>query len=372
MSTILIFPLPELGHILPTLSVTRQLVSQGHRVIYLTAPQFTNVISSVGGHIEPLIDADKNIEELSGESIWYRFIRDFGADSCGVRFRELLTSVFKKVNVSLVLCDHILGSIYRNILLSKINNNQCILFSTALFNWSEYKPNKFGIPTIVFCPEVFEVAKFRMPHKSLFYVEPSLRPIDSDTDLSDIHLDNSPLVLATFGTQSVRYRGLSESLSIIRNLAAVQPTLNFVISIGNNLQAQKAEFDKELPNLIVRNTIPQRLLLKQASALITHGGLGGIKEALCEGVPLVVLPMLYDQPYNAMRVRANKLGEAIFPEKFSLRTLEAAVCNVVDGSYSAQVEQMRISFMAMEEARLANLLINSRLANIENASKYDS
>jgi len=82
--------------------------------------------------------------------------------------------------------------------------------------------------------------------------------------------------------------------------------------------------------------------------------------------------MLYDQPYNAMRVRANKLGEAIFPEKFSLRTLEAAVCNVVDGSYSAQVEQMRISFMAMEEARLANLLINSRLANIENASKYDS
>ena len=372
MSTILIFPLPELGHILPTLSLTRNLTQQGHRVVYLTAPQFTNVIFSVGGHIEPIIDAGKDVADLSGESIWYRFIRNYGADTHGVRFRELLASIFSKETVSLVLCDHILGKLYRNSLTSKISKYRFVLFSTSLFNWKQYEPDKSDIPTIVFCPEVFEVTKFRTPQKGLFYVESSLRPIDMDPDLRDFHLNDSPLVLASFGTQSVRYRGLGEWLPLIRQLATAQPRLQFVVAAGNCEPSFYAEFSSGLSNLIVRKIIPQRALLRQASALITHGGLGSIKEAICDGVPLVVLPMLYDQPFNAMRVRYHGLGEAIFQEKRSLRSLETAVCSAIDGAFARQVAQMRSNFLAIEEAQLSYLYINNRLANIENASTLNS
>lgn len=51
------------------------------------------------------------------------------------------------------------------------------------------------------------------------------------------------------------------------------------------------------------------------------------------GVPMIILPSVFDQPYNAMRVRYHKLGEAIFPEHCNTNTLEDALLHALSGEY---------------------------------------
>lgn len=60
--------------------------------------------------------------------------------------------------------------------------------------------------------------------------------------------------------------------------------------------------------------IPQIDILKYADLMITHGGLGSIKECMDAGVPLLVVPINQelDQPGNAARIEANGLGKRIF------------------------------------------------------------
>jgi glycosyltransferase len=49
---------------------------------------------------------------------------------------------------------------------------------------------------------------------------------------------------------------------------------------------------------------PQAAVMPHAAAMIGHGGLGTTLLGLAAGVPMVVLPLFADQPYNAARVAA--------------------------------------------------------------------
>jgi UDP:flavonoid glycosyltransferase YjiC (YdhE family) len=51
--------------------------------------------------------------------------------------------------------------------------------------------------------------------------------------------------------------------------------------------------------------VPQRSVLSHAAvgACITHGGGGTVLECLAAGVPMVVMPLMWDQPYNAQFVQ---------------------------------------------------------------------
>jgi UDP:flavonoid glycosyltransferase YjiC (YdhE family) len=55
-------------------------------------------------------------------------------------------------------------------------------------------------------------------------------------------------------------------------------------------------------NVVLAGFIPHAAVLHQASAVVTHAGLGTIAAALSAGVPLVCIPSGRDQPDNAVRV----------------------------------------------------------------------
>merc|ERR1712062_553184 len=68
--------------------------------------------------------------------------------------------------------------------------------------------------------------------------------------------------------------------------------------------------------------IPQQEILSQSQcvAFLTHGGWGGLMEAACAGVPVLVLPFFGDQPGNAKMVERSGWGLAlssqnVFPNK---------------------------------------------------------
>ncbi|HST65296.1 MAG TPA: nucleotide disphospho-sugar-binding domain-containing protein, partial [Mycobacteriales bacterium] len=62
------------------------------------------------------------------------------------------------------------------------------------------------------------------------------------------------------------------------------------------------------PHVTVAARVPVLELLPQLAAVVSHGGLNTVTEALAHGVPLVVAPIRHDQPVNARDVAAAGAG----------------------------------------------------------------
>ncbi|GMT10497.1 hypothetical protein PFISCL1PPCAC_1794, partial [Pristionchus fissidentatus] len=105
-----------------------------------------------------------------------------------------------------------------------------------------------------------------------------------------------------------------------------------------------------IDNLIESTWVPQNDLLhdSRVSAFITHCGQGSTTEAISAGVPLVVIPVAYDQLRNAQQVKRN--GHGVMLEKTELassETLKKAVKEVLENR-SYKKNAMRIKSMIEE------------------------
>ncbi|RKT85376.1 glycosyltransferase, MGT family [Saccharopolyspora antimicrobica] len=79
-----------------------------------------------------------------------------------------------------------------------------------------------------------------------------------------------------------------------------------VLSVGKSVDP--AELGEIPANFEVHQWIPQVRMLSQASAFITHAGMGGTMEGLHHGVPLIAVPQAADQFMNAARIEELGLG----------------------------------------------------------------
>jgi UDP:flavonoid glycosyltransferase YjiC (YdhE family) len=62
--------------------------------------------------------------------------------------------------------------------------------------------------------------------------------------------------------------------------------------------------------------LPLGQLLPRAAALVHHGGVGTVSQALAAGVPQLIRPVAYDQPDNALRVQQLGVGDWLSPRAF--------------------------------------------------------
>ena len=58
-------------------------------------------------------------------------------------------------------------------------------------------------------------------------------------------------------------------------------------------------------------------LLPRAAALVHHGGIGTLAQALRAGCPQLVMPMAFDQPDNALRLARLGVGRYLRPSRFT-------------------------------------------------------
>ncbi len=70
---------------------------------------------------------------------------------------------------------------------------------------------------------------------------------------------------------------------------------------------------------------PLSQLLPRAAALVHHGGVGTTAQGLRAGIPQLVTPMVFDQPYNAVRLRRLGAGRSLAPEQFTPETATAVL-----------------------------------------------
>ncbi|MEA5363538.1 glycosyltransferase [Amycolatopsis sp., V23-08] len=86
---------------------------------------------------------------------------------------------------------------------------------------------------------------------------------------------------------------------------------------------------------------PQARLLGRASVFLSHGGFGGVQEALRAGTPMVVLPLFADQPANARRIAELGLGVAVDPSLVSPEVLASACLRVLDSEFRGRAGSVR-------------------------------
>ncbi len=89
----------------------------------------------------------------------------------------------------------------------------------------------------------------------------------------------------------------------------------------------------ELP-LTVRyfDYAPFSWLLPRSAALVHHGGIGTLSQALAAGVPQLVMPMSHDQPDNAARLARLGVGTELSPKRFRGPTVAAALAKLLNSA----------------------------------------
>jgi zeaxanthin glucosyltransferase len=136
-------------------------------------------------------------------------------------------------------------------------------------------------------------------------------------------LTGAPLIYASMGTL---LNGRSDVYTAILEAVGKFPEVQMVLSIGKNVEKEKL---RHIPaNAIVVTKAPQIELLKRAALCITHAGLNTTLESLAQGVPMVAIPVGYDQPGVAARIAYHGVGEFIEPEDLSAQRLAELIQRV--------------------------------------------
>ncbi len=175
-------------------------------------------------------------------------------------------------------------------------------------------------------PREFDFPRAALP-EHFHYVGPLRgtlpKPIAFPWDL----LDGRPLVYASLGTlQNSReplFRCFAEAC---RGL-----DVQLVMSHGGGLNQQEAA---SLPgNPLVVGYAPQFELLARGALTITHAGLNTVLDSLANGVPVVAVPITYEQPAIARRVEWTKSGRSITLGGLNAHRLRSLVRDVLDHAH---------------------------------------
>jgi len=100
---------------------------------------------------------------------------------------------------------------------------------------------------------------------------------------------------------------------------------------GILLTRQKEQIPAQLPPEVKHfDYVPFSQVLPRAAALVHHGGIGTLSQALAAGIPHLVMPMAYDQPDNARRLVRLGVALAIPRPKFTLPRVVPALQSLLE------------------------------------------
>src|SRR6202030_1182695 len=136
-------------------------------------------------------------------------------------------------------------------------------------------------------------------------------------------LTGEPLIYASMGTL---VNGLTDVFRIILKAAAAVPRRQLVLSIGSNIQMD--DIGPIPASAIVVSKAPQIELLKRAELCITHDGINTTLESLALGVPMVAIPVGFDQPGIAARIVYHGVGKSVPVTSMNIADLSGAIQEV--------------------------------------------
>lgn len=176
-------------------------------------------------------------------------------------------------------------------------------------------------------PAAFDFPNTNLP-QHFHYVGPLRNSSPRTVSFPFEQLTGQPLIYASLGSvQNTKY-------DVFRCIAAACEGLDvqLVISHGGGMNAQAVQTLPGSP--LVVEYAPQVEVLALAKLTITHGGLNTVLDSLSHGVPLVAIPITYEQPGTGARIRWTGVGEVIPLSRLSIPQLRTAIQQVLtENSY---------------------------------------
>lgn len=106
----------------------------------------------------------------------------------------------------------------------------------------------------------------------------------------------------------------------------------------------------ERPTTLGNNTMlvdwmPQNDILghPKTRLFITHGGTNGIYEAIYHGVPILSIPLIFDQDDNMVRMKARGVAEIVEVTTMDVESLTSALRNILDPNKPYKDNMQRLS-----------------------------
>ena len=359
MSFLIFLTLQEAGHLLPTFKLAKALESRGHRAVFLTAPEQDGFVRAQG-HETIVVE-----HSFSQPPPTPRTESATGIESINeILFenRSHLTHMLSELRPELCLID---GFVPSMALAAYESGSPYVLLHSNLDTGmhGEVFGNIAGragidielieaalrVPEMVLCPKAFDFPNALHVGRTLYFVEASvdLSRQEPPFDWGPINPDE-PFIYCSLGSQGHCYRESPRFFHTVLEAMAAEPRRRMVMSVGKECAEN---FSPVPPNVHLVPWAPQLEVLKKASMMITHGGLGTVKECVFFGIPMIVFPHSRDQPLNAARVVFHGMGR-----RGDIRHVTAEqVAELIDSvdrnsSFKERVGEMSRKFWEAEES----------------------
>lgn len=371
-----VFIVPPLtGHVNPTLSMGAALLRRGHQVGWITLdPSLASKLPE-GGELL-LISYDEDDQQKKQSDQYLDIITKkivYGIDSVKFLYEEVLVplnrhsyegiaSWLDRFGPDLVITDHQLFSgavaaIQKKIpYVTSVTAPAAIKVMNELPKVHEWEVNQvtalqreLGIAGQVSyaCSELLTMV---LTSKAFFgemelpgyyhFVGPVIhhRAVQAAFNWDLLQSAQRPKVLVSIGTTFDHEHKKSFFSKVIE--AFEEEDLTVVVV------SDPALFEKWPENFMVQQQVPQLELLPHLDAVVCHGGHNTVCETLMSGLPMVVIPIAYDQSHVAGRVVRTGAGLRLNFNRFKARHLKEAVQTILqESNYKTAAEVIRQSFL---------------------------
>ncbi|MFG3280565.1 macrolide family glycosyltransferase [Streptomyces sp. NPDC048111] len=377
---------PAVSHILPSIEIMRELVARGHRVTYANDPAVAGLITPTGAQLVPCTSvlpvADNNWPD-DPIAAMELFLDD------AVQALPQLRAVYEDDPADLYLYD--IGA-YAARALAESQRRPLLQLSPTFVGWEGYGEDvaaylkqlpgatayraKFAAWLAGCGATTTDVDAFSgRPARSLATILRSMQPYADRVDADAVTFvgpcfdpaadagewtrpaDADKVLLISFGSAYTRQPGFyRQCLAAFGDL----PGWHVVLQIGTYTKAE--ELGAIPSNVEVLTWGPQRAILEQADAFVTHAGMGGCTEGLRAGVPMIAVPQAADQFMNADRLVELGVARRIDTADATAEALGAALhALVTDAEVARRSAELRAEALAAGGVPYAADLVEAML-----------
>ncbi|EEM80507.1 Glycosyltransferase, MGT [Bacillus thuringiensis serovar huazhongensis BGSC 4BD1] len=334
------FNFPGEGHINPTIALVEELIKRGEEVIYYCVEKYRSKIENTGALFRPYenfiaqIDMVKRMSrQMDSQELLLHMVKSMD------KIIEVILEEVKEEEYDYVIYDNnfAVGWIIAEVLqLPKISscttfaitkkiasalmknhgeeNKKSPLYQEVICIFKKWE-DMYGITlnekqNVMTCPgdiTIVYTSKLYQPNveefdDSYIFVGPSIAQRKDVDSFSLEQEKGNKLIFISMGTvfnqQPDFYYTCFEAFR--------DSSVTVILAIGE--QNDISQLDNIPSNFKLYNYVPQLDILQHTDLFITHGGMNSSSESLYFSVPMLVIPVMGDQPIVAQRIEELEAG----------------------------------------------------------------
>ena len=181
------------------------------------------------------------------------------------------------------------------------------------------------------------------------------RPDNTPFDWDRFNKFNNPKIYISLGTVLVDIR--KEFFS--RMIEALKDK-NITVVVATD----PSILEKWPDNFIVQSYVPQLKLLKHIDVVIGHGGLNTVCDTYMNGIPMLIIPIAFDQSHTATLIDQYGCGIRLKYKRMKTKDIEQAVDDLLyNEKYKKAAKEIQQSFIEAGGNKKAAELIESLTNN---------